>query len=159
MAGCSGDDWQRGGRAHVWAIENSIRRGYAVGTFAVADIDPDKDDFNDGIHANYKNVPGDSLSRWGTIAAWAWGLHRVVDYLETDPDIDNDRICITGWSRRGKTALFAAAMDSRIDLVVPHQSGTGGMALSRMNPSESVEKITTSFRIGLTVILKNWGKT
>ncbi len=73
---------KRGERAHVWAIENSINRGYAVGTYAVADMDPDKHDWTDGIHAKYKNAPGDSLTRWGTIAAWAWGLHRVVDYFE-----------------------------------------------------------------------------
>jgi hypothetical protein len=69
----------------------------------------------------------------------------VIDYLETDADIDQDRICATGWSRRGKAALFAAAMDERIDLVVPHQSGTGGMALSRREPEESVTRINQSF--------------
>ncbi len=36
-------------------------------------------------------------------------------------------------------------MDERIDLVIPHQSGTGGMALSRMNPSESVARINENF--------------
>jgi len=142
---CEDEEQQRGSKTDAWAVENTIRRGYALATFAVADIDPDKNDFTDGIHAKYKNAPGDSLTRWGTIAAWAWGIHRVVDYLETDPDIDQDRICVTGWSRRGKTALFAAAMDDRINLVVPHQSGTGGMALCRMNPSESVKRINEVF--------------
>jgi hypothetical protein len=142
---CAQAETQRGSKSAVWAVENTIQRGYALATFAVADIDPDKNDFSDGIHAQYLKPPGDSLSHWATIAAWAWGLHRAVDYLETDADIDKHRICVTGWSRRGKTALFAAAMDERIALVVPHQSGTGGMALSRMNPSESVERITTSF--------------
>ncbi len=65
--------------------------------------------------------------------------------MRSDPDIDKDRICVTGWSRRGKTALFAAAMDDRIDLVVPHQSGTGGMALSRMNPNETIKRINDVF--------------
>jgi len=111
----------------------------------VADLDPDTLNWSDGIHAKYSNAPGDSLSHWGTLAAWAWGIQRVVDYLQLDDTIDNDRICVTGWSRRGKAALFAAAMDERIDLVVPHQSGTGGMALSRMNPEESVEVINTRF--------------
>lgn len=142
---CETEQQRRGGHAGVYEIENTINRGYAAATFAVADMDPDKPDWTDGIHAKYKNAPGDSLTRWGTIAAWAWGIHRVIDYLETDPDIDQDRICVTGWSRRGKTALFAAAMDDRIDLVVPHQSGTGGMALSRMNPSESVKRINDVF--------------
>jgi hypothetical protein len=143
--GCKDDFYQRGNKAQVWALENTINRGYALASFAVADMDPDKHDWTDGIHAQYVGAPGDSLTRWGTIAAWAWGLHRVVDYLHTDTDIDSNRICITGWSRRGKTALFTAAMDERIDLVVPHQSGTGGMALSRRDPNESVARITESF--------------
>jgi hypothetical protein len=143
--GCKRDYFKRGSRSKVWAVENTIDHGYTLATFAVADMDPDKHDWTDGIHANYLGAPGDQDSKWGTIAAWAWGIHRVIDYLETDPDIDNDRICVTGWSRRGKTALFAAAMDERIDLVIPHQSGTGGMALSRMNPSESVARINEKF--------------
>jgi hypothetical protein len=135
----------RGSRTDVWALENTIARGYALATFAAADMDPDKHDWTDGIHAKHPGAPGDANTRWGTIAAWAWGLHRAVDYLETVKDIDNDRICVTGWSRRGKTALFAAAMDERIDLVIPHQSGTGGMALSRMKPEESVARINEVF--------------
>ncbi|HEX6985142.1 MAG TPA: acetylxylan esterase, partial [Planctomycetaceae bacterium] len=108
-------------------------------------IDPDKHDFTDGLHAclDYEDVP--ERSRPGTIAAWAWGLHRAVDYLTTDPDVDPQRICLTGHSRRGKTALFAAAMDERVALVVPHQSGTGGMALSRNNDQETVERINRVF--------------
>jgi hypothetical protein len=156
--GCQDEEQQRGSKTDVWAVENTIKHGYALATFAVADIDPDKNDFTDGVHAKYKDAPGDSLSRWATIAAWAWGLHRVVDYLETDPDIDRQRICLTGWSRRGKTALFATAMDERIALVVPHQSGTGGMALSRMNPSETVERITTSVPHWFNGNFKKFGK-
>jgi len=136
---------QRGTSADAWAVENTISRGYALATYCVEDMDPDRHDWTDGIHAKYPSAPGDEDTKWGTIAAWAWGLLRVVDYLETDAAIDTSRICATGWSRNGKTALFAAAMDERIDLVIPHQSGTGGMALSRMNPSESVAKINESF--------------
>jgi len=59
----------------------------------------------------------------------------------TDADVDSRHICVTGHSRRGKTALLAAALDERIALVVPHQSGTGGMALSRDSQQETVERI------------------
>ncbi|MFC1547014.1 acetylxylan esterase [Candidatus Neomarinimicrobiota bacterium] len=136
---------KRGSRAEFWAVENIIRRGYALTTFCVAAMDPDRHDWTDGIHAKYHYAPEGEETQWGTLAAWAWGIHRVIDYLETDTDIDQDRICATGWSRRGKAALFAAAMDERIDLVIPHQSGTGGMALSRMEPEESVARINQSF--------------
>jgi hypothetical protein len=68
-----------------------------------------------------------------------------VDYLLTDPDIDPKRIAVTGHSRRGKTALLAGALDERIALVVPHQSGTGGCALSRDNDQETVDRINRVF--------------
>ena len=64
----------------------------------------------------------------GTIAAWAWGFHRCVDYLVTDRDIDAKRIATLGQSRNGKTALLAAAFDERIAMAFPHQAGCGGSA-------------------------------
>jgi hypothetical protein len=100
-------DAGRGAQAANWAIENAIDRGYAIATFYDGDIDPDKNDFTDGVHPHYF-APGQTAPRehdWGTIRAWAWGLSRVVDYLETRPDIDHQRICATGHSRLGKTAL------------------------------------------------------
>lgn len=135
----------RGSAADWWCVDLLIDRGYAFAMFHQSDIDPDKHDFTDGLHAclDYAGVP--ERSRPGTIAAWAWGLHRAADYLATDPDIDPERICLTGHSRRGKTALFAAATDERVALVVPHQSGTGGMALSRNNDQETVERINRVF--------------
>jgi hypothetical protein len=68
-----------------------------------------------------------------------------MDYVETVPEIDPKRMCLIGHSRRGKTVLFAAAMDERVALVVPHQSGTRGMALSRNNDQETVKRINTVF--------------
>jgi hypothetical protein len=135
----------RGTQADFWCVDYLISRGYGFATFHESDIDPDQHDFTDGIHPFYPDLPAAPESRWGTIAAWAWGLHRCVDYLASDPDIDAKRICVTGHSRRGKSALLAAALDERIALVVPHQSGTGGMALSRDSQQETVERINRSF--------------
>lgn len=135
----------RGKAADFWCVDEIISRGYGLATFHQSDVDPDKHDFTDGLHAclENKNVP--ERSRPGTIAAWAWGLHRCVDYVVSDPDVDPKRVCVTGHSRRGKTALFAGATDERIALVVSHQSGTGGMALSRNNDQETVERINRVF--------------
>ena len=69
---------------------------------------------------------------WAMLAVWAWGGMRVVDYLESRPDVDHERIAITGHSRGGKAALLAGALDQRIDLVVPCQSGAGGAGSSRI---------------------------
>ncbi len=135
----------RGFKTDFWTVENSIDRGYAFATFHESNIDPDQHDFSDGIHPHYPDLPGPKASHWGTISAWAWGLQRCVDYLEMDEAIDNDGIAVIGHSRRGKTALLAGAFDERIDLVVPHQSGTGGCALSRNNTQETVERINRVF--------------
>jgi hypothetical protein len=137
----------RGSRAGNWAVENTIDRGYALATFHESDVDPDKHDFSDGVHPHYRKAgqEGQGPHDWGTIAAWAWGLHRAVDYLTMDQDIDNHRICVTGHSRRGKTALLAAAMDERIDLVIPHQAGCGGTSPSRSPRGESVKQINDRF--------------
>lgn len=137
------EDGARGAETDFWCVDYLLSRGYAFATFHESDIDPDKHDFTDGVHAQYPDLQGPS--RWGTIRAWAWGLHRCVDYLVTDKDIDAKRICVTGHSRRGKTALLAAAFDERVALCVPHQSGTGGTALSRENDQETIERINRVF--------------
>jgi hypothetical protein len=136
----------RGTQTDVWAIEQSIDRGYAVATFYSGDIDPDRPDFREGIQhyfqkKNEKTGPHD----WGTIAAWAWGLQRAVDYLQTEKAIDRTRIAVVGHSRLGKTALVAGAFDDRIALVIPHQAGCGGTAPSRGKVGESVKQINESF--------------
>jgi hypothetical protein len=136
----------RGAQTPVWSIEYAIDRGYAIATFYDGDVDPDKNDPTDGVQPHFRKPNGPPTDdEWGTIRAWAWGLSRVVDYLLTRSDIDAHRICATGHSRLGKTALVAAAFDERIALVAPHQSGTGGCALSRDNDQETVERINRVF--------------
>jgi len=118
----------RGSWAKYWPIEDLIDRGYALATFYNGDIDPDTPEQR-GLQRLFRRPdPGDDC---GTIAAWAWGLQRAVDYLVTTPDIDARRIVVTGHSRTGKAALVAAAFDERIAMAIPHQAGCGGSAPSR----------------------------
>ncbi len=142
---CTKGSGERGYKEDFWCVEYLIDRGYAFAGFHESDIDPDLDDFTDGIHAAYPDFKTPEGASWSTIRAWAWGLHRAVDYLITDPAIDPERVALIGHSRRGKTALLAAALDERVALVVPHQSGTGGAALSRDNDQETVERINRVF--------------
>lgn len=137
-------DAGRGKDANVWAIEQTIERGYAVATFYNGDVEPDRPDAAEGIRARYLTPQGNRYD-WGTIAAWAWGLQRAVDYLVTDRDLDAKRIAVFGHSRNGKTALVAGAFDDRIALVIPHQAGCGGTSPSRGTIGESVKRINTSF--------------
>jgi hypothetical protein len=142
-------DAGRGTEVNIWAIEQSIDRGYAIATFYCGDIDPDRTDLREGIQPHIAKLgltkPG--LDYWGSIAAWAWGIHRAVDYLVTVPELDKFRIAVVGHSRLGKTALVAAAFDDRIALAIPHQAGCGGTAPSRChNPkAETVKRINTNF--------------
>ncbi len=114
----------RGSQAEVWAIEQTISRGYATATMWYGDADSDR------------HVPGDLglPANRGSLARWAWALMRCVDYLATDKDLDPSRIAVVGHSRNGKAALLAGAFDQRIALIIPHQAGCGGTAPSRVAP-------------------------
>ncbi|MDH7570144.1 MAG: hypothetical protein QHJ73_11230 [Armatimonadota bacterium] len=118
-----------------------VGRGYLLAEFDRTELDGDNADRSDGVHPLY---PGYD---WATLAAWAWGYHRVVDYLLTRADVDARHIAVTGHSRGGKTALLAGALDERIALTVPNDSGCGGAGSYRFQNegSETLEAITDRF--------------
>ena len=136
-------DADRGGQAKDWPLEEIVGRGYALATFCNNDVDSDRADVSDGV---YKWLAPDAPPHnRGTIAAWAWGFHRAMDYLVTDKAIDPKRVATVGHSRNGKTSLLAAAMDERFALAIPHQAGCGGTAPSRGTIGESVAQINKGF--------------
>lgn len=70
----------------------------------------------------------------GVLLAWAWGASRGIDALHylalNDPTyaglLDLSKLVVTGYSRYGKAALLAGAMDDRFQLTAPGGSGSGG---------------------------------
>lgn len=134
-------------KSGFWPAEEAIARGYAIAAFHNADVAPDKaNKFNEGIHGLLDSGPRPP-DAWGTLAAWAWGASRCLDYLETDKDIAKDKVAVIGHSRGGKTALWAGAEDERFAMACSNDSGCGGAALSRRQNKgkETVARINKTF--------------
>ncbi|KAL1676858.1 carbohydrate esterase family 15 protein [Schizophyllum commune] len=74
----------------------------------------------------------------GVLAAWGWGFSKIIDALEVAvPEVDIERIAVSGCSRYGKAALAAGFFDERVTLTVPMSSGLMGMAPFRFQYEES----------------------
>lgn len=135
--------WKQKG--NYWPVEEALARGYGMAIFDASQLDPDNfDNFKNGIHAILDKNPR-PYDAWGTLAAWAWGASRCMDYLVTDRNVAADKIAVVGHSRAGKTALWAGAEDTRFAMVISNESGAGGAALARRRFGETVARLNSSF--------------
>jgi hypothetical protein len=127
----------------TWPFEKIVSAGFAVATAYCGDIEPD---YSEGWKTSLRGVIGNrEVNTWGAMGAWAWGLSRILDYVETDKDIDSKKAIVVGHSRLGKAAFWAAAQDTRFAAYISNESGEGGVALSKRWYGETVEIINKNF--------------
>ncbi len=131
---------------HVFK-EKLLKRGYALARFYYPEVcTDDNNDFSGGLHAVVKEPDGVRKDNtWGAIASWAWAASRLMDVVETIPEIDAGRAAIVGHSRTGKAALWCGASDPRFGLVCSNESGCGGTAITRGKLGEHIKDICKGF--------------
>ena len=135
-----------GTEASRWPAATIVERGYALVTACYEDIEPDRPDgCDDGVRALLRPRGLHAPDAWGAIGAWAYGLCRALDHLERVDVIDAARVAVTGHSRLGKAALWAAAQDERFALAIANDSGRGGAAVARRRAGESIAQINAAY--------------
>ncbi len=124
---------------------NQLNRGYAIVTYRYTQCGEDNSNYLSSSF--YPAYPGYD---WGVVRGWAWGLSRVVDYVETQPFADTNKLIALGHSRLGKLVMVATAFDERISLGAPAgSSGAGTGAYRFCGPGrggkEGIEDMTRKF--------------
>jgi hypothetical protein len=126
-----------------------IARGWGYATVGYQDIQPDRaNSWNGGVIGRTLADAGQAqpgADEWGTIAAWSWGISRILDYLESDKSVNARQVAVFGHSRLGKTVLWASAKDERIAAVFSSCSGEMGAALARRDWGETVDDMAQNF--------------
>ena len=117
-----------------------VPAGVAVITFDNSEMGQQINQSSRGVGLFYDLYGSNATA--SSMMAWAWGVSRIIDVLESSPElqIDTSKIAVTGCSRDGKGALVAGAFDERIILTIPQESGSGGDACWRTSRAMLVDR-------------------
>ena len=151
--------YARDGWDNIYPVGMLVARGYAVVSACYCEISPDptSGDIENGVKMQDTFAYTGVFDLWGkrdpsrddnttSLAAWAWGLMRGMDMIVQDARLDESRVLLTGYSRLGKAALIAGAFDERFPVVVPVQTGGGGVPLAKRDFGENIGTEVDSFR-------------
>ncbi len=130
------------GGTQSWS--NVAASGYGLFAFANAQLQPDSGGANLSsyiiglINKGQWRSPDD----WGTLAAWSWGVSRLIDFFDAPTafvGVDADRVGLQGHSRYGKATIVAAAYDPRIKAAFTSSSGSLGAHMNRRHYGQELE--------------------
>jgi lysophospholipase L1-like esterase len=138
----------RAGRGGAPWTQQAIAKGWGYGFINPNSIQPDRGGMNlrRGIIGLTNKGEPRKPDQWGALRAWGWGVSRLIDFFEANPDakVDPKKVGIEGVSRYGKAALVTEAFDERVAVAFVASSGEGGAKLHRHIFGESVENLTGS---------------
>jgi hypothetical protein len=147
IVGNRATDATRGVQTSRWQIEEVVARGYATVTAYCGDLCADHSEgFMESVGAMFDPPRSERRGdQWGAIGIWAWGLSRMMDFVEADPELDGKRVAVHGQSRLAKSALWAGAQDERFAIVISNCSSPGGAPLSRRQFGETIAHLNFRF--------------
>ena len=124
-----------------WPVPMMMERMHAVSGFYATEAHPDDGNFTEGLATIFGTKKDRKEQEWGVLAVWSFAASCALEYLLTLPEIDSEKIGVTGHSRCGKAALWAGVTDERFAWVMPNNSGCCGAALLRGKHGENLASI------------------
>ena len=124
----------------------AIRHGWGYGAIDPTSIQADAGGMamRQGIIGLTNKGEPRKPDQWGALRAWGWGVSRLIDYFETNPDskVDPKKVATDGVSRYGKASIVAEAFEPRLAVALVASSGEGGVKLHRHDFGEALENLT-----------------
>jgi hypothetical protein len=131
------------GNAADMYLERCIPRGWGICVFNLNALQPDN---GAGLTSYLIGLVNKGDWRkpddWGSLRAWGWGVSKLIDYFETDKDINVSKLGLNGVSRYGKATLVAMAFEPRLAIAFPGDAGSLGTKLNRRHWGQDLENST-----------------
>ena len=124
----------------------AIQHGWGYGAIDPGSIQADAGGFalRQGIIGLTNKGQPRTPDQWGALRAWQWGVSRLIDYFEANPDskVDPKKVATDGVSRYGKASIVTEAFEPRLAVALVASSGEGGVKLHRHDFGEALENLT-----------------